>query len=64
MPMGFNGLVYNNVDALMMGDSNTTHPQWFSVGRIKADSSSGEFPGPQNTFVSSMRLFIRDDCAT
>ncbi|TRY68998.1 hypothetical protein TCAL_08066 [Tigriopus californicus] len=64
MPVGFNGLVYNNVDALVMGDSNITHPNWFSVGRIKNDSPSGEFPGPQNTLVSSVQLFIRDDCAT
>ncbi|TRY68999.1 hypothetical protein TCAL_08067 [Tigriopus californicus] len=64
LPIGFNGLVYNNKDALMMGDSNTTHPQWFSVGRIKMDSSHGKFPGPPNCFVSKLQLFVRNDCAT
>ncbi|XP_059090607.1 uncharacterized protein LOC131886331 isoform X1 [Tigriopus californicus] len=64
MPIGFHGLLYNNIDALAMGDSNATHPQWFSVGRIKMDTVSGEFPGPQNTFVSKVQLFIKNDCAT
>ncbi|TRY69552.1 hypothetical protein TCAL_15095, partial [Tigriopus californicus] len=64
LPNNFSGLVFNNVDALAMGDSNNAHPQWFSIGRIKTDTANGSIPGPPNTFVSRVQLFIRDDCAS